>query len=271
MLKITQLTAIIFLTLLTHRAVFADMVSFDFDDIQSQSRKGPTAIDVEVYMEGLFGSDISVSQNTGAGKAAGSASAALLQRPSAALGVHSGFLIAGKGRGAGISLDFGANPINSFSVDWLLRKGGRSFTILADGVVINQQVLSKAQRKAGLSGHQGSYFFDDSVHKLEFIGVKKKSFAIDNLVINIPLPGSDETEELENSNEGNEGNTNQAGGDPNNNENPGENNLPIGLLDNPPPGDTITQVTAAVPEPSSILMLVLGLCGAWLSRRIATV
>jgi hypothetical protein len=271
MLKITQLAALIFLTIFTHRAVFADMVSFDFDDIQSQSKKGPKAPDVEIYMEGLYGSNISVSQNTAFGRTGGSAGASLLQSPSSTLGISNGFLSAGKGRGAGISIDFGENPIHSFSVDWLLRKGGKSFTILADGVVINQQALTKTQKKAGLSGHQDSYFFDDPVHKLEFIGLKKKSFAIDNLVINIPLPGSDETEDPENSNEGNEGNTNQAGGDPNNNENPGENNLPLGLLDNPPAGDTITQVTAAVPEPSSILMLVLGLCGAWLWRRGATV
>lgn len=256
--KIISLAALVFATLLTQRAVFADMVSFDFDNIESHSKKGPIAHDVEVYMEGLFGSHISVSQNTSAGKAVGSA--ALLQSPSAALGIDGGFLKAGKGRGAGISFDFGDNPINSFSVDWLLRKGGKSFTILADGVVINRQTLTKAQKKAGLSGHQDSYFFDDPVHKLEFIGLKKKSFAIDNLVINIPLPGSDE--EPEDPNEENESETNQSSNGPN------ENDLPMGILDNPPWGETTNQVSAAVPEPSSILMLVLGLCGAWLARKI---
>jgi hypothetical protein len=35
---------------------------------------------------------------------------------------------------------------------------------LADGVVINQQVLSKSQRKTGLAGHQNAYFFDSAVH-----------------------------------------------------------------------------------------------------------
>jgi len=50
MLKITQLVAVILLTLVFHRPAFADMVSFDFDDIQSQSRKGPKAVDVETYM-----------------------------------------------------------------------------------------------------------------------------------------------------------------------------------------------------------------------------
>lgn len=264
MLKITQLAALIFVTLLTQRAVFADMVSFDFDDIQSQSRKGPKAPDIEIYMEGLFGSGISVSQNTAFGRTGGSVGASLLQSPSSALGISNGFLSAGKGRGSGISIDFGENPIHSFSVDWLLRKGGKSFTILADGVVINQQALTKTQKKAGLSGHQDSYFFDDPIHKLEFIGLKKKSFAIDNLVINIPLPGSDETEDPENSTEANEDNTNQTGSDPTSGSNPSENISPIGDLDTP-------SSAAAVPEPSSILMLVLGLCGAWLSRRVTTV
>ena len=268
MLKIIQLAALVVLTLVTQRAVFAEMVAFEFDNIQSQSRKGPKASDIAVYMENLFGSDISVSQNTAAGKAGGSAVTVLLQSPSAPLGIHNGFLQTGKGRGAGISFDFGENPIDSFSVDWLLRKGGRSFTILADGVAINQQTLSKAQRKAGLSGHQNAYFFDDPVHKLEFIGSKKKSFAIDNLVINIPLPAHDETEDAENSNEGSDGNTNQTGAVAYENGNlPGNYSL-VGSLDNPSPSDTISQV-AAVPEPSPILLLAMGLCGAWLSRRIA--
>jgi len=201
-----------------------------------------------------------VSQNITAGRIGGSA--ALLQSPSAALGIDGGFLKVGKGRGAGISFDFGDNPIHSFSVDWLLLKGGKSFTILADGVIINQQTLTKSQKKAGLSGHQDSYFFDDPVHKLEFIGLKKKSFAIDNLVINIPLP--DETEDPENSNDGKVDSTNQTGGDPTGNGNPAENSLSMGDLD-----DSVS--VAAVPELSSILMLFFGLCGAWLSRRVPTV
>jgi hypothetical protein len=204
------------------------MVLFDFNQIHSQSKKGVNASDVEAYMEGLFGSDISVSQNTTAGNS---------------------FLKVGKGNGAsGITIDFGANPIDSFSVDFQLFKKAKSFMILADGVVINQQTLSKAQRKAGLTGHQSSYFFDTPVHTLQFVGLQKKSFAIDNLAINIPY---DESES-----DPNEHGSNSSGDSP-----PGG----AGAA-----GDSIitNQVTAAVPEPSSLLMLAIGLCAAWFSRRV---
>lgn len=270
MLNTFKSVSVILLALLVGRPVFAGMVSFDFDEIYSQSTKGPKAPEIELYMEGLFGTDLSVSPNAAFGRRAGSAVTSLLQSPSAALGISNGYLKAGKGKGSGISFDFGGNPIHSFSVDWLLGKGGKSFTILADGIVINQQTLAKAQKKSGASGHQNSYFFDTPIHKLEFIGLKKKSFAIDNLVINIPLPTDDETDESENPNEQNENNLNQNAGGPDENNNPTENNLPIGSLDGPPTGDGITQIAAAVPEPSSLLMLLLGLCGGWASRKIAS-
>jgi len=44
----------------------------------------------------------------------------------------------GKGNGAGITIDLGDNPIDSFSVDFQLFKRTKNFSILADGVVINQ-------------------------------------------------------------------------------------------------------------------------------------
>ena len=253
MSRITRITGVMFLMLFVHRPIFAEMVSFDFDDIQSQSKKGPRASDIELYMENLYGADIFVSQNTASGKAAGSS---LLQSPSAALGINEGYLKVGKGKGSGISFDFGDNPIHSFSVDWLLKKGGKSFTILADGVVINQQTLSKAQKKTGASGHQDAYFFDTPVQKLEFIGLKKKSFAIDNLVINIPLSeeneGGDGLEE-------NNGETNERGSS--------INDLVLGSLDNSLV-DSNNAAIAAVPEPASLLMFMVGLFGAWASRRI---
>jgi hypothetical protein len=217
------------------------MVVFEFDDIHSQSKKGIKAADIEAYMEGLFGADLSVSRNTTAIGSIGGNSLNLLQGSSA--GLNNGYLKVGKGKGAGIILDFGDNPIDSFSVDFRMFKKAKNFTILADGVVINQLTLSKAERKTGIAGHQDDFFFDTPVHQLQFVGLGKKKFAIDNLIINIPLPGGVcacvETET-----------------DP-----------PVGggLLDSPTGGDVgINQVV----EPSSLLMLAAGLCGALFSRRL---
>jgi PEP-CTERM motif-containing protein len=253
MIKILSWVMGIFLTVFMVRPGFADMVSFDFDGIQSQSKKGPNASDVEAYMEALFGDNVSVSQNTGVGKAGVS----LFQGSSSSLGISDGYLKIGKGKGLGITLEFGDNPIDSFSVDWLLRKGGKSFTIIADGVVINQQILSKTQKKTGAAGHQDAYYFDSPIHKLQFIGTKKK-FAIDNFVINIPVPGDDGVSEV------------SAPlfpyGDPNENGDLPENILPVNVLDNPG-GDGINE-TASVPEPASWMMFVLGLCGAWALRKV---
>ena len=151
---------LIFLTVfISHSPAFPEsMVSFDFDYIQSHSKKGVNASDIEVYMEGLFGSDITVSQNTAVVKSTGSNTLNFPNSPSASLNGNDAYLKVGRGRGpSGIALDFGANPINSFNVDWRIFKGGKSFTILADGVVIDQHTLSKAQRKSGLTGHQDTY------------------------------------------------------------------------------------------------------------------
>jgi PEP-CTERM motif len=212
---------------------FADsMVLFDFDDIHSPKKK-IKAVDIEAYMEELFGADVSVSRNTTAIR--GGNSLNLLRGASA--GLNSGYLKIGKGKGAGIVIDFGDNPIDSFSVDFRLFKRAKNFSIWADGVVINQLTLSKAERKTGIAGHQDDFFFDSPVHQLQFVGFGKKKFAIDNLIINIPL-SSGEEEPNENP---------PSGGDP---------------ID--PPGGSINQVA----EPSSLLMLAVGLCGALFSRRL---
>jgi PEP-CTERM motif-containing protein len=234
--KILIRTLLFFLTVLFFEpSAFANsMVLFDFDEIQSQSKKGIKAADIEAYMEGLFGADLSVSQNTTAIRS-GENSLNLLQ--SSSPGLNDGYLKVGKGKGAGIIIDFGGNPIDSFSVDFRMFKNAKNFAILADGVVINQKALSKAERKAGLAGHQ-SFFFDTPVHTLQFVGLSKKSFAIDNLVINIPLGG----EESDPPYEGGTGDNPTGGG--------------IG----------ITQVEVA--EPSSLLMLAVGLCGALFARRL---
>jgi PEP-CTERM motif-containing protein len=158
----------------------ASTVLFDFDYIHATSKKGVTGADIEFYMEGLYGSDLSVSQKTTAvrgpsiyGGASGDA--------------DNSYLRVGKGKGApAITINFGENPIDSFSLDFQLFKKAKSFSILADGELINQQTLTKAQKKTGLSGHQNVYFFDAPVHTLQFVGLKKNSFAIDNLLIDLP-------------------------------------------------------------------------------------
>jgi hypothetical protein len=244
----------VLIALCFYRAGFAaSMVLFDFDHLHSDSKKGITAPAIEAYMEGLFGSDISVSRNTTAVNNNGTITN-FSQRLSETLGGSDSYLKVGKGKGpSGITIDFGNSPIESFAVDFQLFKKAKSFTILADGVVINQQTLSKAQRKTGLAGHQNAYFFDTPVQMLQFVGVNKKSFAIDNLVINIPLPTDEELDASDSNENGNNssGNSLPSGGGTG-----GENSIITNL------------VIADVPEPSSLLMLVMGLGGAWLSRRL---
>ena len=233
--KILIRTLLFFLTVLFFEpsAFASSMVVFDFDDIHSP-KKRVKAADIEAYMEGLFGADLSVSRNTTAIGSIGGSSSNRLESSSA--GLNNAYLKVGKGKGAGIIIDFGDNPIDSFSVDFRLFKRAKNFSILADGVVINQLTLSKAERKTGIAGHQEDFFFDTPVHQLQFVGLGKKKFAIDNLTINIPLLGDEED------------NDPPAGGGP---------------LD-PTGGDIgINQVA----EPSSLLMLAAGLWGALLGRR----
>jgi len=252
----------VLIALCFYRAGFAaSMVLFDFDHLHSDSKKGITAPTIEAYMEGLFGSDISVSRNTTAVNNNGTITN-FSQRLSGTLGGSDSYLKVGKGKGpSGITIDFGNNPIESFAVDFQLFKKAKSFTILADGVVINQQTLSKAQRKTGLAGHQNAYFFDTPVQTLQFVGVNKKSFAIDNLVINIPLPTDEELDALGNPNEESQIDSNENGN------NSSGNSLPSGAGFG---SDSIVTnlVTTEVPEPSSLLMLAVGLYGALISRRL---
>jgi PEP-CTERM motif len=254
--KVLIRTLLFFLTVLFFQpsAFAASMVVFDFDDIHSQSKKGVNAVDIEAYMQGLFGADLSVSRNTTAIGSIGGTSSNLLHSSSA--GLNNGYLKVGKGKGTGIIIDFGDNPIDSFSVDFRIFKRAKNFSILADGVVINQLTLSKAERKTGIAGHQDDFFFDTPVHQLQFVGLGKKSFAIDNLIINIPLPGGENNDQP-----GGEGLIDPPGGGIGNDQPGGE-----GPIDPPGGGIGITQVE--VTEPSSLLMLAVGLCGALFSRRV---
>lgn len=223
-------------------------VLFDFDHVQATSKKGVSGGDIEIYMEGLYGSGLSVSPK-----------ATAVHGPNfygstgfSGLASVNSYLTVGKGKGApAIVINFGDNPIDSFSVDFKLFKKAKSFSILADGELINHQTLSKAQRKTGLSGHQSAFFFDTPIHSLQFVGSKKKSFAIDNLLVDIP---------------------NDPDLGSNFNSNPG------GFLPgidstsaNPSIHDTSAtfQVTVDVPEPSSLMLFAIGflvLCGSWIPK-----
>jgi hypothetical protein len=231
----------------------ASTVVFDFDDIQITSKKkGVSGAAIEVYMEGQYGSGLSVSPKATAVHGAPFYSSDSLS----GLAVSNSYLTAGKGKGAAsITIDFGDNPIDSFSVDFKLFKKAKSFSILADGELINHQTLSKAQKKAGLSGHQDAYFFDTPVHSLQFVGSKKKSFAIDNLVVDLPSDFDDGSS------------IGQSGSSFT------DNVLPLGDTEgtdvNSALGDASINQVADVPEPASLLLFVLGSLGLILFSKSA--
>jgi hypothetical protein len=88
-------------------------------------------------------------------------------------------------------LSFGSSPINSFTLDWEVFRKGTGITIKADGVVIFQDLLTKSEKKTGVSDHLAPVFFDYPIHTLELIGLKKSKIGIDNLAVNIPQPKND--------------------------------------------------------------------------------
>jgi hypothetical protein len=165
--------------LLLDRIVFAEMTLFDFNEVPtSPKRRANNYVAVESYMEGLFGSDITVSQGTTAVMGMGY------------LGTSDAFLLNGKGRNSGLVLSFGSSPINSFAVDWEVFKKGTGIIIKADGVVIYQDLLTKSEKKTGIMDHLAPVYFGSPIHTLEFIGLGKTRIGIDNLAVNIPLPGN---------------------------------------------------------------------------------
>jgi hypothetical protein len=173
-------SAIFFLlgVLFLDRVAFAEMTLFDFNQVQpSSKRQANSYMTIESYMEGVYGSDISVAR--GAMAAAGMGN---LSSPDT-------FLVNGKGKNSALVLSFGSSPINSFAVDWDVFRKGTGIIIKADGVVIFQDLLTKSEKRSGVSDHLAPVFFDHPVHTLEFIGLGKSKIGIDNLAVNIPLPG----------------------------------------------------------------------------------
>src|SRR5687768_2651244 len=231
-------------------------VLFDFDHIESTSRKRVSGADIEIYMEELYGSGLSVSRKATAVHGSNIYGSANLSGAP----VDNSYLTGGKGKGApAIVINFGDNPIDSFSVDFKLFKKAKKFSIFADGELINVQTLNKAQRKTGLSGQQSAFFFDTPVHTLQFVGSKKKSFAIDNLVVDLPYDLDDGF------------GLGQSGGSFFTNNTGGFDNIitPVASFD-APSGDTgtatINQVTD-VAEPASLLLLFVGAFGLVFFKR----
>lgn len=249
--------SLVMLAIMCAPSVAMSTVVFDFDDVPGPARRTSGGQQVELYMEGLYGSNISVSQKTTAVRGASILDPA---------DPTNRYLQIGKGKGpAAIVINFDENPIDSFSIDFKLFKKSKGLSIFADGQLIDVEALSKAQRKKGIAG-QKVFAFDTPVHTLEFLG-KKKSFAIDNLVVDLPSGAENTggvilTESNSNPNTDTtsfeDGETSDTSGLPSDTDNGGgDNGWPNFILTNDivPLTDT---PAATVPEPSSLLLLLFG-------------
>jgi hypothetical protein len=182
------------------RVLFAEMTLFDFNQTPTSPRRHANDyVSVESYMEGLFGSDITVSRGTTAVTGMGN--------------LDDAFLLNGKGRNSALVLSFDSSPINSFAVDWEVFKKGTGIIIKADGVVIYQNLLTKSESKTGIMSHLASIYFNSPIHTLEFIGLGKTKIGIDNLAVNIPLPGNASKSQSSDSPLTDSGNGSETGGD----------------------------------------------------------
>lgn len=212
---------------LSNQAVLAGSF-FDFNEINAPKKKKAQAAAIDAYMDRVYGSDVSMGPRAEIGNSGGN-----FNRGLAASGANL-YLKNGKGKGSGVALSFAAAPLTSFAVDSQVFKKGTGFLIKADGVIIYQHILTKAEKKSGIMEGIDPIFFDKPVHTLEFVGLNKSKIGIDNLAVNFTLP---EYKELFNS--------------------------VTGVQNLSPP-----IVVAQVPEPSSLFMLGIGfLVISWLSRR----
>jgi hypothetical protein len=262
----TTVVFAILATLLFSQAAFADSVMFDFNQLPASGKRkhqGSTPTVIESYMEGIYGSDITVGPGIQAANSA---------------------LTNGKGKNGGISLTFGAEPIGSFAVDWGVQKGGSGIIIMADGVIIYQHLLTKSEKKTGLFGHLDPFIFDQPIETLQFIGIKKTKFAIDNLEVNFQQGDGGSGGEtgtgsqlalFEDSNSNppsdppiNTGNVGDGGAGGGTGARDGPNAPPITTTDVFVTGPDIQQTAGQVPEPASWVMLALGLLAAGVSKKL---
>jgi hypothetical protein len=212
---------------LSNQAVFAGSF-FDFNEINAPKKKKAQAAAIDAYMDQAYGSDVSMGPRAEIGNSGGNFNRGL------ATSAPNLYLKNGKGKNSGVSFSFDESPISSFAVDSQIFKKGTGFLIKADGVIIYQHMLTKAEKKSGITASIDPIFFDKPIHTLEFVGVNNSKIAIDNLALNFTLP---EYQELFNS--------------------------ITGLKNLAPP-----IAVAQVPEPSSLIMLGMAfLVVSWLSRQ----
>jgi hypothetical protein len=154
---------------------------FDFNEINAPRRKRQHAAAIDSYMENLYGSEIIVGPKIQLGGIATRDG-----RGVASLSADSGaFLRNGRGKNSAITLSFDASPISSFSVDSQVFKRGVGIVVKADGVIVYQHLLTKAEKRSGIMESIDPILFDTPVHTLEFIGLKRTKIGIDNLRVNL--------------------------------------------------------------------------------------
>jgi hypothetical protein len=172
------LLIVVLVLLVPDRGVLGDgLTLFDFNEIPTgRKHHRDNSIAIESYMTSVYGSEITVSRGT--------------------IGVSGfdAFLMNGRGMSSGVVISFGASPIDSLALNWQVFKRGAGIIIKADGVVIYQDLLSKSERKIGITGHLNPLFFDHPVHTLEFIGMRNSKIGLDNLKVNIPRPSASENQ-----------------------------------------------------------------------------
>lgn len=163
-----------------NQAVFA-LSLFDFNEINAPKKKKLHAAAIDTYMEQLYGSEITVGPRTQVAGIPGTGA-----RSALSLSAGSGpFLKNGPGKNSAIALSFDASPISSFSVDAQVFKRGVGILIKADGVIVYQHLLTKAEKRSGIMDSIDPILFDQPVHTLEFIGMKRTKIGIDNLQVNL--------------------------------------------------------------------------------------